>query len=365
VRRTEEQHALEMRRALEDAREFAAPSFAAVADIGRSLIVAPRAVRIRDAALEWSNEKPGWDYRLPAGEPMTPGVPRFTVGQRDGKLVDRFVFGQRDAKLFDRFIRIYRAADEDIAAFATRYGVLFLSPSGDPNGLPTIEGYDEERLVDVRLGAQSNGMDPSDLDAFERPVRWHRESLAGWRAWSLFVRTLLLFCLVAHDTSGLIDPFIRLRDWKLTSYSPRDEDAGWYVAYHYRQFLEQLKANKTVEDQRFTLGDWLDFLVSHRAMAPRIRWWETDRPTMRLGNPRQEDFIPFQTHPVFGDVLTMTIARVLGAEKQNICECGTPYTCHSRRGYCPECRRERRNATKRGTWAKHGPTYEARRRAKT
>lgn len=88
---------------------MARPSgFAATATIGQRRIVVPRAVRVRDGALEWSTEEPGWDHRKSPAE--------YQAAKESP-----WRWSKSNDEVLKRFVELYRAPEESIVAFAKRF----------------------------------------------------------------------------------------------------------------------------------------------------------------------------------------------------------------------------------------------------
>lgn len=346
---------------LEDALAVRPRGFAATAATGHRRIVVPRTVRIRDGAVEWSHEEPGWDHR-------------WSLADYEHAQVGPWCFGKSDQEILRRFIRLSTGSDEDIAAFARRYGVLYLNARGAPGGESTTAEYRAETVFDVKLKASPRGGVAIDPAGRIRPVLWRREPLQVWRDWALIVRLLLLYGRKLRDARVRIDPIALLNDSGIDVPPYTDDQDRWYwsepralvaavsVALA-RPGNDDYRATSLAE-QRRELGGWLDLLVDRSAATLRVDWKQSGRPITRIGRPREgaSGWLSGEPNDVFGDVMAQLLTTLLGDSKVNVCpDCGIPYDCAHRRGFCPACRDERRRATRRATWHSH-PEYNDRRR---
>ena len=346
---------------LEDARAERPRGFAASAEFGERRVVLPRVVRIRDGALEWSNEEPGWDHRRSLAEYEKAGL-------------SPWVQGKSDDDLLKRFIRLANAPEDAFVTFARRYGVLYLNAAGVPSDEPEMAEYPDETAIHGGVKRAPGGGVMIDRTPRIRPVRWRREPMTLWRDWALLVRLLLLYGLKLRDATARIDPIALLAEWGLEVPPYVDDNDRW--SYSEPRFLVAALAwtptrlggddyrPTTLTEQRLELGGWLDLLASRSSARLRVSWRQGSRPWTRIGRPREDDAYWLSTDPndVFGDVVGQLLTMLVGGEKVHICPgCGTPYLCKSRRGFCPACRADRRKATRRATWNRH-PEYNDRRR---
>lgn len=360
---------------LDDVRSRGAAPIAAASAERRSVAVVPRVVRVRGDFLEWATEAPGQPVTI--GAMRDAGIelrPRGTLGE----------------PLLWSFITLYAAGDEAIAAFARRSGVLCVSGRGMPGcDLPTVE-YAGETVIDNVTSRLANGVTLSRAGR-DRPVQWHREPLPLWRAWSLVIRLLLLYGVELQNTDRRIDPVALVRRWRLdvppyaeadrwgmppanwAIYPPDDEAERWRMSEP-RMLVSEMcftatgpdPANDretTRDEQREVLGWWLDRLADRCALTLRMGWNTGDRPHATIGRSMLSEMSAiFRPDSIFPDIVARLIDVLANAEGVHICpECGKPYPCRRRRGYCPDCRRERKRANARKTWHEH-PEYNAHRR---
>lgn len=346
---------------LEDARSTRLGGFTASVRLEDRRITVPRAVRIRGDALEWSDEEPGMNHarRTPAELKRTGSSLHLRSTMDDGALWN--------------FMRLHTAPETDLVAFAQRYGVLYLSARGMPNGEPPVAEYPEETVIDSKLIRNLSGGVRIDHAGYRRPVKWRREPLPLWRDWALIVRLLALYGLELREALRRIDPQLLLGRWHL-SVPPYADDEHRWVWSEPRFLVSSLAwvrtgrgANDyrptTLEEQRSQLGGWLDMLAACAGLTLRVTWENGALPKPGLDLPLGEGgWWVSEPNGAWADVVAQLIAMLLGDTNTHICpDCGELYPCQRRRGYCPACRARRRQATRNRTWREH-PDYNARRR---
>jgi ribosomal protein L36 len=334
--------------------------FAAAATLGKRRISVPRAVRIRAGALEWSTEEPGWDHRR-------------TLAEYQAAKESPWRRGHSDDEILRQFVDLVGASDETIAAFAQEFGVLYLGPKGFPGGSPLGVEYRDETVIDVAYNRGLGGGVSFDPRGEVRPVRWHRETLDGWRAWALITRLVLLYGRKLRTASTRLDAIQLLNEagLDLPPFSD-DKDRSYFtepravvasLTFTSTQSGEARQRLTSLAEQRQELAGWLDLLADLSSASVRVTWEEDDRPRTMIGRPRDDDTGWFSGDPnyVFGDVVLQLLTTILGDEKEHQCpDCGIWYPCERRRGFCPHCRLVRRRATRRVTWQSH-PEYNERR----
>lgn len=352
--------------ALYDARTDRAARFAATVEAARGTVIVPRAVRIRDGALEWSEEAPGWDGTWSLAQYAEAGATPYTRGRID------------DAVL-DQFIELYRASDEQIAAFARRYGVPYVQPDGVPNGEPDEVEYPDETYQSNEPVQNPGGKGFHIGGERERPVRWCREPVKLWRDWSLIVSLLLRYGLELRDTPGRIEPERFLKVGRHASVTiDKDAKERWYWSQP-RALVSQLAYTSvgpardnahratTGDEQRIILGGWLDLLTDYAGLTMRLAWQATGRLQPRISRSRWEDSESLTNAPngVFGDIIMQLVNTLLSDRQFRFCpDCGELFKRVGREHACENCRLARRNETKKNTWAKHRDAYNARRRGR-
>lgn len=349
---------------IEDARADRSARFTATVEPNQGRVVVPRSVRVRDGALEWSQQAPGWDGTWSPVQYREAGTSHWTYGRSD------------DAVL-DRFIELYRQPDDSIVDFAGRYGVLYLRPDGVPNGEPEAVEYPGETYLAPMLARTPGGKGVHLATPRQRPVEWHRESLALWRDWSLVVRLLTLYGLTLRDTPGDIDPVALLHPWNVWDAVVGDDqpdDGRWAFSEPVRlvgdleyQRVGPARDNAhrpaTGEEQRATIGMWLDLLTGYAGPTMRLDWDGTAGLRPRVGRSRWECLPLGAPNAVFGDVMVQLVNTLLGDRRVRVCpDCGEPFEHVGRERACTECRLARRNETKRDYWTYNGHVHNARRR---
>lgn len=332
--------------------------FGATVEAARGSIIVPRAVRVRDAALEWSSEAPGWDGTLSPAEHELAGTSHYPRGHSD-------------IEVLDRFIKLYRAPDQQIVDFARHFGVLYLSPGGVPNSEPNEVEYLDETFTGINLVRTADGNGSYLGEPVDRPVRWHREPLQYWRDWSLLVRLLLLYGLELRSTTDRVGPEDRLRQWQIELPPAEDGNERWFrsepISLIYQLSYEPVGSAQdnqhrltTANEQRATLGFWLDILMSHAGTGMRLDWKTGVRPQVRVGRARSAERSP---HGVFGDVMVQLVNTLLGDREHRICPgCAEPFEPEGKEQRCNQCREARKRATQKQKWDRHGAGYNQRRR---
>ena len=138
-------------------------AISAAASLIEDTVSLPDRVQINNDVLEWSD-----------------GI---SVGRmRDGRLND---------DCLSRFVHLADASSRHFAAFALRFGPLYLGPDGWPvataDDLPSRVDEDEPRRV------------------------WYQEPLEGWRAWSRYIRAVFALWYELRTGEHIIVSEVRLR----------------------------------------------------------------------------------------------------------------------------------------------------------
>lgn len=335
--------------------------FAAAAEFGERRIVVPRAVRIRDGMLEWSNEEPGWDHRRTSAEFDRAGLTPWKQGKANNKLLTRF-------------IALATEPESAIVDFASRYGVLYLNNSGQPGGEPDTNEYPNETVIVGGLRRAPGGGMMIDQTPQIRPVQWRQEPVAFWRDWALIVRLLLLFGLKLREARSRIDPVALVNEWELDVPPYTEDNERWRfsepraLVFALTRKFDRDSADDyrltTLDEQRRELGGWLDLMTSLAPISLRVSWQKGEQPRTRIDRTQEEDRTWLSTDPnnVFGAIVGQLLTKLQGDTNVHICPgCGATYPCKRRSGYCPDCRAERRKATRLAAWHRH-PEYNERRR---
>jgi len=344
-----------------DARSDRVERFAVPVDASRGKVIVPRAVRIRDGALEWSQQAPGWDGTWSEAQYGEAGTAFHTR-----ELVDDTVL--------DKFIELSGQPDARIAAFARRYGVLYVRPDGVPNSEPEEVEYPGETYRRAVLVKNHDGKGVHLEVEEESPVRWRRESLALWRDWSVVVRQLAVYGAILRNVPDRIDPESLLTYWGVEPSSPAENrwvysqpcSLAVQLAYHQVGTARDGTYRPTTGDeQRRVLGGWLDLLTGYAGLTVRLGW-EGRAPESRIDRSRWEGLGALTNTPnaVFGDVMVQLVNWLVSDRRRHVCpDCGEVFDRPGRERSCDPCRQKRRRASKRQTWAKNGEMYNAKRRA--
>ena len=343
--------------AIDDLRARRPAHFTASATERRSHGRVPRVLRVRDGFLEWAMEAPG--------QPVTIGAMR-AAGM---ELVPRSTLGE---PLLWSFIRLHAAGDDAFADFARKFGVLHVSERGVPGGdLRTVKYTDETVIDSATIRTASGGY--LSRAGQERAVKWRREPLYLWRAWSLAIRLLLLYGLELQRATRRIDPVALINRWELDVPPYDDNQDRWRISeprtlvseMHFAATEPDPAGDRetTRDEQREVLGWWLDNLADQCGLALRMSWTGADRPRATIGRSLKTEVSGFfAPDSVFPDIVERLIDVLESAEGVHVCpDCGEPFPCRRRRGYCPDCRSRRKRANARKTWHEH-PKYNARRR---
>ncbi|HEV2109532.1 MAG TPA: hypothetical protein VGR16_14830 [Thermomicrobiales bacterium] len=360
---------------IDDALSDRAKRFAATVAPARGNVIVPRAVRVRDGALEWSAQAPGWDGTWSEAQYAEAGTTHYTRGRIDDQVLKRF-------------IKLFREPDAKVVEFARRYGVLYVQPNGVPNGEPDEVEYPDETYQTVAFVRDRNGKvvglgrrGVGDLLHIERansPVLWHREPLQLWRDWSLLVRLLLLYGLALRDTANRIEPEALLRQWQIDLPPADDVCERWYmsepISLVYALTFTRVGPARdnqtrltTASEQRENLGGWLDSLAGHAGTVMRLDWAREGRLQARIGRSYSENLSWLTNTPnrVFGDVMVQLVNALVGDGQQRICpDCGEPFERKGKETRCEDCRLARKQATQRAKWNKYRARYNQERRAR-
>lgn len=337
--------------------------FAATVEAARGGITVPRSVRVRDGALEWSKQAPGWDGTLSPVEYEQAGMNHYTRSESD-------------IEVLDRFIKLYRAPDQQIVEFARHFGVLYVSPGGTPNSEPEAVEYPTDTFHGFNRVRVANGKGSHLAEPVDRPVTWHREPLRYWRDWSLLARLLWFYGLEMHSATDRVDPEGLLRRWQIELPPAEDVNERWFmsepISLVYQLSYESVGTARdnqhrltTADEQRINLGGWLDLLTGYAGTVMRIDWSNGGQIRARVGRSRWEELRSFTNTPtcVFGDIMVQLVNTLLWNGQYRICPgCIEPFEPQGKEQRCNRCREARKKATQKQKWDRHGAGYNQMRR---
>jgi hypothetical protein len=207
--------------------------------------------------------------------------------------------------LLERFTRLADAPDQDIAAFASRFGVLGICEHGAP-------ASHSPGCRPLRCDREGGGQDY---------YAW--EPISAWRHYSGQTRAALNVAACLHDgKAGTAEDWQRI--YARTTIALAGEPVPWWPRDRHDSFL--------LAGERFMLGQVLNELLHIAGVSPVVEWH------------RPKPQIVLSGGGLFGQVVVRLAMAVVRTSGLAICSgCGAAYSperrpAPGRRTYCLTCR---------------------------
>lgn len=261
-----------------------------------------------------------------------------------------FVEGGSAENALWEFQRLSRASDEEIEAFARRYGVLCILPNGRPG-------------TDARIQAGMGSLPPFEV---RDGVEWYVEDIRAWRALAEGMRATIAFALALHESKA-IDPEEVIREHDLID---KWEKFGFTSIKEYRPYLDPwtLMMNpaniayslKEVgpDHMRARIAQYISMYWIPAAGLAAILLWEEGRPYMHLSlGGAGYHLLP--ENSLFSILVAQMTAVVISAGMERVARCAIcgemfePMVKPGRheRSFCPRHKLDGKRERKR-EWAR-------------
>lgn len=223
-----------------------------------------------------------------------------------------FVEGESAENALWEFQRLSKASDDEIEAFARRYGVLGIRADGHPGTDPQIEG----------------GMNLLPPFEMRDGAHWHIEDTRVWRAFAEGMRGMIAFALALHesefvDPEKIIQDHDLINDWGVFGIPHSEENHPHFIYWLTRlspRFIAHNLERVGSEFMRTYLAYHLSSnWIPSAALAPVLRW-EQGRPYMHLslgGSTR--NILP--ENALFSVLVAQMAALVISAGMDRVARC--------------------------------------------